>query len=72
MSEFRCRHRHAFPWMFIGQCGVMWCPECGAIRECEAGKDNSIFFSKKKWIYPRGLRNVQEQMERNATFDDNP
>lgn len=52
--------------------GVMWCPDCGAVREIEGEEDGSLAFSTRHWTYPRGKTDVERQMQRNKRFDDPP
>ena len=49
--------------------GVMWCPDCGAVREIEGEEDGSLAFSTRHWTYPRGKTDVERQMKRNERFD---
>jgi len=59
----RCRHGRAWPTIWGGVCGLMWCPDCGARREIVCANGTS-FSPKGPWIYPRGSEDVLRQMER--------
>lgn len=59
----RCRHSRAFPWM-SAQWGIMWCPDCGAIRQIASSKPGGFYFSTNHWIYPRGHEDVCKQLDR--------
>ena len=61
----RCRHHRAWPTIWGGVCGLMWCPDCGARREiqCEPYPASS-FRHVGPWIYPRGSEDVLRQLER--------
>ncbi len=59
-----CRHSKAFPSLVLNLAGVMWCPDCGAIRSITAIGSNGITFSTNHWLYPRGKEDVLKQMNK--------
>ena len=60
-----CRHENAFPTIYYGKEGYMWCPDCGATRQISVVDGSNEFkYSEKKWLYPKGYVSVLKQMEK--------
>lgn len=71
-----CRHNRAWPTIFNGQQGYLWCSDCGAIRllrttakygDLRSGTSNhtgGFVYAQDRWLYPRGHEDVLKQMER--------
>lgn len=62
----RCRHNRAWPTVYCGVAGILWCSDCGARREIKTGDGNSFKVSGP-WIYPRGHDDVLNQYARATT-----
>lgn len=65
----RCRHNRAWPTIYAGTAGFMWCPDCGAVRQikCNTGS-NSFAFSEPRWIRPGPT--WEKDMEANRTTEE--
>lgn len=66
MSEEKktCRHKRAWPTIIAQTAGFLWCSDCGAFRLIEIVEGNQYRHSTKRWIYPRGHKDVLRQLER--------
>ena len=54
MTLRRCptKHKRAWPTVFYGTAGYMWCPDCGAVRDIRSKTKLDPFeFIDKKWRY---------------------
>ena len=60
-----CRHRNAFPTVFMEVTGFYWCPDCGAYRLLNCN-GNSLTYESRGWTYPTGIHDVIKQLERKS------
>ncbi len=60
-----CRHRDAFPTVFLNRFGFYWCPDCGAYRLVTVVKDTTLLKpAHKGWVRPIGREKVVALLER--------
>ena len=51
-NKLKCRHSAAYPTIYGGVVGFMWCRTCGATRSIRQVKDNTFRFDEPQWSYP--------------------
>ena len=59
----RCRHPRAWPTVYCGMAGFLWCSDCGARRDIKT-EGGPSFRASGPWIYPRGHADVVRQLDR--------
>lgn len=67
MKPKACRHDQAWPTIYAGIAGYLWCPDCGATRQIHmigVGGHGGFTYSEDRWIYPRGKQDALKQLER--------
>lgn len=64
MKPKTCRHRQAWPTIYNGALGYLWCPDCGATRQIHSIGESGFAYSEDRWIYPRGKQEALKQLDR--------